>query len=238
VREPANWGPADAAIRQLGTGGYDWAVFTSAHGVAGLLGRLRTLGLDVRAFGRARLAAIGPATAEALREAQLLPDLVSAADPRSEQLADLLAGPGRGRRVLLAQAPQGRELLRERLGAVATVDVVPVYEQVVVADGSHEVFDRLRRGEVDAVTLTSLNIATAFLAACDPAVHARLRAGPTRLVANSERLAGLLANQGYPAVESPDPTADGLIAGLKAVMAGKKGNEVGESVEAGGPPAS
>jgi uroporphyrinogen III methyltransferase / synthase len=238
VREPADWGPADAAIDRLRAGGYDWVVFTSANGVAGLLGRLRSLGLDGRAFGRAKLAAIGPATAAALREAHLVPDLVPAADPRSEQLAELLAEHCRGDRVLLAQAAQGRELLRERLGAVAAVDAVPVYDQVAVADGSHEVFDRLRRGEVDAVTLTSPNIATAFLAACDAAVRDRLRAGPTRLVANSERLAGLLTDQGYPVIVCPDPTADGLIAGLKGVMAEKKGDEVVGSVGAGGPAAS
>ncbi|HKB04321.1 MAG TPA: uroporphyrinogen-III C-methyltransferase [Gemmataceae bacterium] len=238
VREPADWGPADAAIRQLRARGYDWVVFTSANGVAGLLGRLRTLGLDGRAFSQARLAAIGPATADALREAHLITDLVPAVDARSEQLADLLSEHCRGNRVLLAQATQGREVLREHLGAIASVDVAPVYEQVSVADPAHEVFDRLRRGEIDAVTLTSPNIAAAFLAACDETVRDRFRTGPTRLVANSERLARFLGDEGYPAVVCPDPTADGLIAGLKTVMAGKKGDEVGGSVGAGRPPAS
>ncbi|MBO0698980.1 MAG: uroporphyrinogen-III synthase, partial [Zavarzinella sp.] len=221
ARPPADWGPADAAIRQLRAGGYDWVVFTSANGVAGFLGRLRTLGFDARVFGRARLAAIGPATAAALGEAGLIPDLVPADDLRSEQLADLLAGHCRGARVLLAQAAQGREVLRDRLGAVAAVDVAVVYEQAVVADPSHEVFDRLGRGEVDVVTLTSPNIATAFLAACDDAARGRLRDGSTRLVVNSDRLARLLADAGYAARVAPDPTADGLIAGLKAVAAEK-----------------
>jgi uroporphyrinogen III methyltransferase/synthase len=181
--------------------------------------------LDARAFGRARLAAIGPATAAALAEAQLIPDLVPADDPRSESLAEQLIEHCRGARVLLAQAAQGRGLLRERLAAAASVDVAPVYEQVAVADGSHEVFDRLRRGEVDVVTLTSPNIAAAFLAACDEATRRRLREGPTRLVANSERLGRLLADQGYPVHVAPDPTADGLIAGLTAVAAAEKADK-------------
>jgi uroporphyrinogen III methyltransferase/synthase len=225
ARPPADWGPADAAIGRLRAGAYDWVAVTSANGVAGLLGRLRTLGLDARAFGRARLAAIGPATAAALAEAQLIPDLVPADDPRSESLAEQLIEHCRGARVLLAQAAQGRGLLRERLAAAASVDVAPVYEQVAVADGSHEVFDRLRRGEVDVVTLTSPNIAAAFLAACDEATRRRLREGPTRLVANSERLGRLLADQGYPVHVAPDPTADGLIAGLTAVAAAEKADK-------------
>jgi uroporphyrinogen III methyltransferase/synthase len=219
TRPPADWGPADAAIARLHGGGYDWVVFTSANGVTGLVGRLRTLGLDARAFGRARLAAIGPATAAALREAGLVPDLVPVGDPRSEQLTEVLSEPCRGARVLLARAAQGREFLREHLGSIAAVDVAPVYEQVAVADPAHEVFERLRRGEVHAVTLTSPNIAAGFLAACDEAIRGRLRAGSTRLVVNSERLGGLLAEQGYPAHVCPDPTADGLIAGLRAVAA-------------------
>jgi uroporphyrinogen III methyltransferase / synthase len=211
VKEPADWGPADAAIERLRGGGYDWLVFTSANGVTALFHRLKALGRDVRALHQVRLAAIGPATAVALAEYHLTPDLVPADDLRSEGLADLLAEHCRGRRVLLAQAAEGRELLRERLRAVATVDVAPVYEQASAVDPTSDVFDRLRRGEVDAVTLTSPNVARAFLAACDEAIRQRLRQGSTRLVVNSSRLAEMLAKDGFPAVVSPSPTAERLI---------------------------
>jgi hypothetical protein len=45
------------------------------------------------------------------------------------------------------------------------------------------------------------------------------------LVANSERLGRLLADQGYPVHVAPDPTADGLIAGLTAVAAAEKADK-------------
>jgi uroporphyrinogen III methyltransferase/synthase len=217
VREPADWGPADAAVERLRGGGYDWLVFTSANGVTAFFHRLKVLGRDARTLGRVQLAAIGPATAAALAEFHLTADLVPSDDLRSEGLADLLAGRCRGGRVLLAQAAEGRELLRERLRAVATVDVAPVYEQASAVDGAGEVFDRLRRGEIDVVTLTSPNVARAFLAACDDAIRQRLRAGPTRVVVNSERLAEVLAADGFPAVTAPDPTADGLVRALTSL---------------------
>ena len=113
--------------------------------------------------------------------------------------------------MLLAQAAEGRELLRERLRAVATVDVAPVYEQASAVDPTSDVFDRLRRGEVDAVTLTSPNVARAFLAACDESVRQQLRSGSTRLVVNSGRLAEMLATEGFPAETASDPTAEGLV---------------------------
>jgi uroporphyrinogen-III synthase len=116
--------------------------------------------------------------------------------------------------VLLVQAAQGRELLREQLREVAEVDVAEVYRQVVVVDPANPVFERVRRGEVDAITLTSPNIATAFLGACDELVRQRLRDGPIRIIASSERLAGQLRAAGYSVVASANPTQDALIAAL------------------------
>jgi uroporphyrinogen III methyltransferase/synthase len=197
-------------------------VFTSANGVAAFFDRLRALGRDVRALHQVQLAAIGPATAAALRELHLAPDLVPESDSRSEGLADVLVERVRGGRVLIAQAVEGRELLRERLRAVASVDVAPVYEQVSAIDPTDDGFDRLRRGEIDVVTLTSPNVATAFLAACDEPSRQRLRDGLPRLVVNSARLAELLANDGYPALAAGDPTAEGLVQALQSLMPNAK----------------
>jgi uroporphyrinogen III methyltransferase/synthase len=72
IAPPADWQPADAAIDRLRAGAYDWVVLTSANGVAGFLGRLRERGLDARAIGRARLAAVGTGTAAALAEHHLI----------------------------------------------------------------------------------------------------------------------------------------------------------------------
>ena len=67
--------------------------------------------------------------------------------------------------------------MRDRLAATADVTHVEAYRQVdaVAADGP--VFDLLRRGEIDAVALTSPNVARNFLAACDETVLGRLRGG-------------------------------------------------------------
>lgn len=212
---PTDGDPADAAIRRLREGDHDWVVFTSANGVTAFLQRLTALDFDARAFGRAKIAAIGPATAAALAEYHLVADLTPAADLSSEHLAARLVEPCRGKRVLIAQAEEGRVFLRDRLREVATVDTVAVYRQVESVDAKSDVFDRLRRGEIHAVTLTSPNIAKAFLAACDETVRNRFRDGHTSLVANSTRLKGQLMDMGFPAVAAPNPTAEGLIAALK-----------------------
>ncbi|MCX7918559.1 MAG: uroporphyrinogen-III C-methyltransferase, partial [bacterium] len=71
---PSNWRPLDKAIRNLAN--YDWVIFTSVNGVTYFFQRLAEKNLDSRLFRTARIAAIGPATAEALKEKGLIPDIV------------------------------------------------------------------------------------------------------------------------------------------------------------------
>jgi uroporphyrinogen III methyltransferase/synthase len=69
IAPPRDWAPVDAMIRRLNE--FDWLVFSSVNGVRYLLDRLPALGFDLRQLGRAKLAAIGPATANALAEYHL-----------------------------------------------------------------------------------------------------------------------------------------------------------------------
>src|SRR5207247_2334388 len=64
----------DEAINGLAR--YDWIIFTSVNTVKVVEYRLQTLNLDSRVFGRSKIAAIGPATSEALRALGLRADFV------------------------------------------------------------------------------------------------------------------------------------------------------------------
>jgi len=68
---------------------------TGANGVSALLDRLLATGRDLRALGGVRLAAIGPATADALRAYHLVADVVPA-EFNSEGLVEGLREIGRG----------------------------------------------------------------------------------------------------------------------------------------------
>ena len=97
VRDPADWTPVDRAL--AGLADYHWLVFTSANGVHAFFRRLRQRGLDLRSVAPLRLAAIGPATAAALRGYLLEPDVVPR-EYRSESLAAALRERVAGQRVL------------------------------------------------------------------------------------------------------------------------------------------
>ena len=112
--------------RSAGLDEFDWLVFTSANGVRFFLDRLERSGRDLRALGQLQLAAIGPATAEALAGYHLRADLVPDSF-RSEALAGRTRPRRRRPQVLLARADRGRTLLNDELEHLADVNQVAVY---------------------------------------------------------------------------------------------------------------
>jgi len=207
-----DWSEVDARLESLRE--YDWIVFTSVNGVRAFFGRLRATGRDLRALGDIRLAVIGPGTAEALREFHLDADLVPS-EFRSESLAAALAERAAGKRILLARADRGREVLRDELSRVATVDQVAVYRQCDAVSTADAALDALRRGEVDYVLLTSSNIARAFLAGLDEVCRGRIRDGHTRIVTISPVTTTAVRRLDYPvAAEAAIFTTEGLVRAL------------------------
>ena len=127
---PADLSVVDDALRSIAQ--YDWVVFTSQNWVSAVRDRLNQHGLDARAFGSAKIAAIGDATARAVREQLFLNVDLCPESFVAEALADALTSKGvvKGGRFLLLRADIARPLLRERLqsGGAAEVRDVAVYE--------------------------------------------------------------------------------------------------------------
>ncbi len=158
IHPPADPGPLAAALASLRTGAYAWVAFTSANGVDHTFAALEALGADARAFGRSRVAAIGPATARTLGRHGLRPDAV-ASEYRGEALAEtMLAAIGPAPvRVLLARAARARDVLPETLRAAGHgVEIVAAYQTLPPPE---EVIEGLRRDlagrRLDVVTFTS-----------------------------------------------------------------------------------
>ena len=158
--------PVDVTVPDLA--GYEWLVFTSPNGVRAFFERgLQASGRDTRALAGLRVAAIGPGTARELATHGITVDLVPerfVADSLLEAFpAPLAAGAGPRPRVLLARAEQARDLLPEGLGVRGyAVDVLTVYRTVSATPDAKAV-ERVRAGEVDALTFTSSSTVTNLL---------------------------------------------------------------------------
>jgi uroporphyrinogen III methyltransferase/synthase len=209
IAPPSDTGPIDAAMHQLG--GYDWIVFTSTNGVKGFLDRMRFAGLDGRALGTARLAAIGPATRRSLEAAGYVCDM-TAGSFRSEGLADVLADQPRGSRFLLVRAARGREVLRQSLEAAGhVVDEVVAYQSVPVDDIDGSTQHILLTASSPWLTVTSGAIAEAAMRLFARWIRTWRIASLSPVTSTALRRFGL-----EPTVEAPEATSESLVAAIVA----------------------
>ncbi len=207
----SDFSEVDRVIRRLDE--FDWLVFTSSNGVSHFLDRIDTLGFDLRVLGKAKLAAIGPATAEALRKYRLRADLVPA-EYRSEALAEALSRDARGARILLARADRGRTILKDELEQVAHVEQVAVYRNVDAAELSDEIVARIEAGTIDWITLTSSAITERLHGLLT--LEARSRIGREVKLASISPITTSVANRlGWTvAAEATEFTWDGVVAAI------------------------
>ncbi len=153
IRKPRSFLALDSALKSLRN--YDWLILTSVNGVEAMWERMKTLQVSLPARRRGghgftnankrgqkkpalaaegngiRIAAIGPATKNAIEKSGLRVDVVPK-EYVAESVVRSLQGRVRGKRVLLVRAKVARDVIpRELRRAGAQVDVVEAYETVV-----------------------------------------------------------------------------------------------------------
>lgn len=149
--------PADAPEMTALARSSDWIVFTSPNGVQLFLGTIIQRTGDIRSLGNAKIACIGPGTAQAVESFSLKPSVV-AADAVAEGLLEALVskGPWKGKQVLLPRAEQARDVLPAGLRNLgARVLVLPVYRSMPPESIEPDVLESLSKGSFDIVTFTS-----------------------------------------------------------------------------------
>jgi uroporphyrinogen III methyltransferase/synthase len=158
---PPEDGGRGLAAAAAAAAGYTWVAFTSANAVGRFADCLR----DGRDLGRARLAAVGPASAEALARRGLVADLVPAR-ASADGLVEAIGEAPEGGTVLFPRAAGARETLPEGLRAAGwTVDEVVAYRTVEGVRPPAVVADEVARA--DAVVFTSPSGVRGFVASRD-----------------------------------------------------------------------
>ena len=136
---------------------YDWIVFTSPNGADAFFTAFFEIYRDARDLGAARIAAIGPATAERVRSYRLQVDVqpekyvaeeIIEALQRETSLENL--------KILLARAEGAREALAvELVRRGAIVDEAVAYRTVPETSDVSGGIRRFREEEIDMITFTS-----------------------------------------------------------------------------------
>ena len=213
-----NYDLLDAALSELST--YDWIVFTSANAVPVFAERLAALNLDARAVGKAKIATIGPATAQAVWEhLKIRADYTPTEAVAEAVLAQWPDADMSGKRVLLPRAAEAREILPHHLRECgATVDVIPIYETVLDAAEAESLRQMLQNNELDALTFTSSSTVRNFAQAITSGNLAELSAliGVTLVAAIGPVTADTLRELGItPQVVAQEHTLPGLLLALE-----------------------
>jgi uroporphyrinogen III methyltransferase/synthase len=188
--------------------GYDLICVTSPNGAGLLFERMADIGLDARALSGARIAAIGPGTATALRRHGVIADVVPerfVAEGLVEALAEVPV-----KRALIARASEARDVLPDALRERgAEVDVVALYETVAetLSDPQLEAL-----AGADYLTFTSSSTVRFLL----EAVADRIELG-ARLVSIGPVTSDALRERGLqPHVEASRHDIDGVVDALVA----------------------
>lgn len=195
--------------------GYSWLVFTSANGVDAFFDRAITgCGLDARALAPVSVAAIGPGTAGALARRGVRADLVPERFVAESLVAAFPKPAGRGQRVLLARAETARDVVPEGLaGKGYEVDVLAVY-RTATATPDPDDLERVRSGNVDAITFTSSSTVTNF---CD--VVGALPDPPPAIVSIGPVTSETVRSRGFEvSIESAPHTIDGLVDAVVQIL--------------------
>lgn len=153
--EPLDPMPLRSALAAVGE--YQWIVFTSRNAVEIFWRELFAMEQDARALAGVSVAAVGPATAAALRERGIAADVVP---PRvlAEGVAEALAARGqvRGTRILYPRAEGARDALATALRAQgASVTDVVIYRSEPDESGARAAREALAEGGADVITIAS-----------------------------------------------------------------------------------
>jgi uroporphyrinogen III methyltransferase/synthase len=205
----------------LALNAYDWLVFTSPNGVSKFFEYFFKRFHDMRDLGGARIAAVGPATANKLKELHLQVDLmpdealaseIAVAFAKFETIENL--------KICLLRAEVANRELPEALEALgAIVDDVACYQTVPETEDATGAAARLLERGADWVAFTSGSTVEHFHARFDlPALLKKFPQLKTATIGpeTSKALAALALK---PAIEAKQHTIDGLVEALLAAQA-------------------
>lgn len=222
INPPSNHQNIADVMLELNT--YDWLVFTSPNGVKTFFDYFFKAFKDMRDFGGARIAAVGPGTAAKLQELHLRVDLmpaealaskVAAAFKKFETIENL--------KICLLRAEVANPELPKVLEALgAIVDDIAVYKTVAETEDPTGAGARLLEAGADWITFTSASTVGHFHARFE--LSALLKKFPKTKLASigPETSKALVAIGLKAALEAREHTTDGLLeALLKATRHGR-----------------
>ncbi len=197
-----------------GTDTYEWIIFTSQNTVSLFFEYLQREGLDTRFLAGLKVAVIGRATAHALEEKGILPDLIPERFVAEGLLETFSRLDMKNRKVFLPCSEDARPTLREGLEEMgALVDRVHLY-RAAKPDHNRSVLEEI--GKADLVTVASSSTVRHFYELMPDCQVPVASIGP--VTSEAVRETGREV-----AVEANEYTIDGLVSAVVHYFHGEEG---------------
>ena len=197
---------------------YDWIVFTSANGVEAFFEIFFKLYDDAREIGGARIATIGPATAQRVKDFHLHVDLQPAEFVAEAVVREFQKqGDVENLRILLVRAEKARDVLPKQLSALgAIVDEGFAYRTVPETRDTTGAREQLLEEGADLITFTSSSTVENFLALGLPWPKGMQIASIGPITSKTARDRGLKIE-----IEARRHDIDGLVEAIRKFFAGQ-----------------
>jgi len=194
---------------------FHWIIFTSANGVEIVFNFLRILGKDARAFGSAKIAAIGSETADTLNKFGIRADFVPTVFT-SKELGKQLVGLANlhSKKVLLLRSQLASDELVSWLEkAGAKVENVPIYRVDSAKSKCSWLIEKISAGEIDWLVFASSSSARAFFEQIPADI---VKSSEVQIASIGPVTSEQLSNLGVRVdVEAPEHTIDGLLTAIE-----------------------
>lgn len=211
---PENWKKLDEQLHHLDR--FDAILFLSKNAVRYIFDRCAQLGIKCEGVGSSNrfIAAVGPATAQALTEKGIRVNYV-ARNHTGESLVGELRESLAGRRVLLPRSDRGDDRVPKALReAGANVTEVIAYRTAAPAALDPTILARIRGGEVDALVFASPSAFHNFRDSVGPTDLARLSARIQFVAIGPTTSRAIRESGSRVAIEAEETSTSGLAAAL------------------------
>ncbi len=142
---------------------YDWVIFTSINGVEHYYNALEKMNKDSRVFAQSKIAAIGPATAQGLKDRGIIADFIPQAYMAEGIVEGLKEHGVDGKNILIIRAKEARELLPIELEKNnANVKILTIYETIAAENDKDKMQEMIKNNEIDCISFGSSSTVTNF----------------------------------------------------------------------------
>lgn len=214
LKKPEDASQLNRALAIVGEGKCDGITFSSSNGASYFLDHLLSSGLDARALGGAKIAVVGPATANELRRYGLVADIQPKQDYSAVGLLETMDSEIKnmaGQHWIVTTTNRSRDTLSRGLRERGTeVFECLTYQTIPRESISDELSRTLHSRGIDWVVITSTNLAEL---ACKHVAGVASRPGA---VALGSKVAEKLVELGWPPIAvSQQNTAQAMLAALE-----------------------